>query len=118
MSVPRGLDHASDAMPEGGLPALWDVLFDVSVMIRNSGTRNGAEVAQLYIGIPNGPLKQLRGFEKRLLVAGETRKFSFELTRRDLSTWEDDGWVLQRGSYHVYVGKSVLDIQLSGVLTI
>jgi beta-glucosidase len=118
MSVPKGLENGSDLMPEGGLPALWDVLFHVSVMVQNSGKRGGAEVTQLYIGIPNGPLKQLRGFDKRHLAAGESQEFSFELTRRDLSTWEDDGWVLQRGSYHVYVGKSVLDVQLSGVFKI
>jgi beta-glucosidase len=118
MNVPKGLENGSDLMPEGGLPALWDVLFHVSVKIRNSGKRDGAEVAQLYIGIPNGPLKQLRGFDKRFLSAGESQEFSFGLTRRDLSSWEDDGWVLQRGSYDVYVGKSVLDTQLSGVITI
>jgi beta-glucosidase len=118
MSAPKGLEDGSDLMPEGGLPALWDILFHVSVKIQNSGKRNGAEVAQLYVGISNGPLKQLRGFDKRYLEAGESKEFTFELTRRDLSTWEDGGWVLQRGSYHVHVGKSVLDIQLSSVVAI
>ena len=118
MGVLRETGHGSDLMPEGGIPALWDIILNVSVMIQNSGKRDGAEVAQLYIGIPNGPLKQLRGFEKRHLAAGESQEFMFELTRRDLSTWEDDGWIIHRGSYHIYVGKSVLDIQLSSVITI
>lgn len=105
-------------MPEGGLPSLWDIILQISVIIQNSGKKAGAEVAQLYVGIPNGPLKQLRGFDKQHLEAGESKEFTFALTRRDLSSWDADEWVLQRGSYQIYVGKSVLDIQMSGVFTI
>lgn len=97
---------------------MWDVILHVSINVRNTGDTGSSEVAQLYVGIPSGPLKQLRGFDKKYLNVGETREFSFELTRRDLSTWTPDGWILQRGSYHVYVGKSVLDIQLSSTLII
>lgn len=107
-----------DMVPEGGLLSLWDILLHVSLSVRNTGGTGSAEVAQLYIAIPGGPLKQLRGFDKRYLNAGEAREFSFDLTRRDLSTWTPDGWVLQRGRYHIYVGKSVSDIQLSSTLSI
>jgi len=117
-SAPSDVGHGSTPVPEGGRSALWDIILRISVTIKNSGTKDGAEVAQLYVGIPNGPLKQLRGFDKRHLTAGESKEFTFALTRRDLSAWEDDGWVLQRGSYNVHVGKSVLDIQLSSVVTI
>jgi hypothetical protein len=58
----------------------------------------------------------LRGFEKQLLLAGERAVFEFALTRRDISTWNvvEQQWELQRGTYQVHVGKSVLDIHLTG----
>lgn len=78
------------------------------------------EVPQLYIGIPGGPAKQLRGFDKINLKANQTKSVTIHLTRRDLSTWSvvEQQWVLQSGSYGVYVGASVLDVRLHGVLAI
>jgi len=106
-------------IPEGGISSLWDIMLNVSNNVTNTGQMGSAEVSQLYIGIPSGPMKQLRGFEKKFLKPGETKEFSFAVTRRDLSTWTSDlGWVLQRGCYKVYVGKSVLDVQLSGSFAI
>ncbi|KAL2837024.1 glycosyl hydrolase family 3 N terminal domain-containing protein [Aspergillus pseudodeflectus] len=103
---------------EGGLPSLWDVVAQVSCIVAN--VVEAAEVAQLYVGIPGGPKEVLRGFEKQSLRPGQQRAFDFELTRRDLSTWDvkRQAWVLQRGNYQIYVGKSVLDIQLRDTLRI
>lgn len=71
------------------------------------------------MGIPGGPEKVLRGFEKKLVQPGESKDFGFELTRRDLSAWTPgEGWVLQKGRYRVFVGKSVLDVQLFGEVVI
>lgn len=112
-------DDIDDPMPEGGLPSLWDIILNVSHKVTNTGLVDGAEVSQLYIGIPGGPLKQLRGFEKKFLKAGETKEFEFALTRRDLSSWTSGlGWVLGRGCYRVYVGESVLDVRLVGSFAI
>lgn len=116
-TAPKG-DENGLPMPEGGLLSLWDIMLRVSLNVRNTGSMGSSEVAQLYVGIPGGPLKQLRGFDKKYLNAGEAREFSFELTRRDLSIWTPDGWKLQRGNYHVYVGKSVLNIQLTSTVNI
>lgn len=116
-TAPKG-DEDGLPMPEGGLLSLWDIMLRVSLSVRNTGSTGSSEVAQLYVGIPGGPLKQLRGFDKKYLNAGEAREFSFELTRRDLSIWTPDGWKLQRGNYHIYVGKSVLDIQLTSTVNI
>ncbi|KAL4985142.1 glycosyl hydrolase family 3 N terminal domain-containing protein [Aspergillus falconensis] len=105
---------------DGGLPSLWDIVMHVSCTVANVGKVEAAEVAQLYVGIPGGPNKILRGFEKQSLRPGQRKTFEFELTRRDLSTWDVQGqsWVLQRGDYQIYVGKSVLDIQLRDTLRI
>ncbi|KAH6697136.1 beta-glucosidase [Plectosphaerella plurivora] len=101
---------------EGGQRDLWDVLARVSANVRNTGSVDGAEVAQLYIGIPESPVRQLRGFEKPFLAAGETQTVTFELTRRDLSVWdvEKQQWRLQRGTYRIWVGGSSRDLPLDG----
>lgn len=95
---------------------LWDVVTTVNATVSNVGAVAGAEVAQLYLGIPNSPPKQLRGFEKIPLNAGESAEVSFELTRRDFSVWDvvTQGWVIQEGDYAIYVGASSRDIRLTG----
>ena len=117
MDAPKEL-YSENYVPEGGLSSLWEIVLQASLTVRNSGDRPGAEVVQLYIGIPGGPLKQLRGFEKKYFEVSEAKEFAFALTRRDLSVWTAGGWILQRGVYHIQVGKSVLDIQLSTSITI
>ncbi|KAG6051909.1 hypothetical protein E4U39_006431 [Claviceps sp. Clav50 group G5] len=104
----------------GGQVDLFDTVARVSVRVRNTGKMTGAEVPQLYVGIPTGPAKQLRGFEKSFLRPGEAQTVEFSLTRRDLSTWDTGAqkWRLQRGGYAIYVGTSSRDLPLRGSLTI
>lgn len=99
---------------------LWDVVATVQARVRNSGNVTGEEVAQLYVGIPGAPPKQLRGFEKVRLAPGQDARVQFELTRRDLSEWHVgmQTWVLQEGKYMVFVGASSRDIRLDGVITL
>ncbi|TAQ90369.1 hypothetical protein B7494_g1320 [Chlorociboria aeruginascens] len=74
----------------GGAVDLWDEWITVTANIQNTGPANGTEVAQLYLGIPGGPVRQLRGFEKVAVdIAGSTN-VRFVLTRRDLSLWDVD----------------------------
>ncbi|KAK8087621.1 beta-glucosidase [Apiospora hydei] len=79
---------------------LWDVVATVTATVANAGEAEGAEAAQLYLGIPNSPPRQLRGFEKVPLRPGEEGVVTFELTRRDLSVWDvtRQAWVVQEGS--------------------
>jgi beta-glucosidase len=104
----------------GGMLSLYMNVASVDCQISNSGQVEAAEVVQLYVGIPNSPERQLRGFRKRLLQPGKTERFHFDLTRRDISIWSvvEQNWVLQKGDYQIYVGASVLDIRLKGVLRI
>ncbi|KAK4063280.1 CAZyme family GH3 [Trichoderma aggressivum f. europaeum] len=102
----------------GGQTDLWDAIATVSVNIKNTGSVPGAEVAQLYIGIPGAPAKQLRGFEKPFLQPNESQSVTFHLTRRDLSVWSVEGqkWQLQQGSYKFYVGSSSRRLPLNGTM--
>lgn len=105
---------------QGGNPHLWDEVAVVSATVTNTGRIDGSEVAQLYIGLPGGPVRQLRGFEKVYIPASEQVQVAFPLTRRDLSVWDvaRQEWWLQRGDYKIYVGRSSRDISLQGSIQI
>lgn len=111
---------ASAAIEEGGNPRLWDEIVTVSAEVKNSGSVDGDEVAQLYLGIPNAPSRQLRGFEKVGIQAGQSDRVEFSLTRRDLSVWDVEAqeWKMQAGDYQVYVGRSSRDLPLTGRFSI
>lgn len=119
-NVSRAYLPPNATVAEGGIASLWDVIATVDCTIENTGSVSASEVAQLYVAIPGGPAKQLRGFNKQGIDPSKSINFHFDLTRRDLSSWNVNSsqWVLQSGSYPIYVGKSVLDIQLTGSLNI
>ncbi|KAI1652485.1 glycoside hydrolase family 3 protein [Daldinia decipiens] len=123
ISTVKGADtssYPSKPIVEGGHEDLWDIVAKVSAIVTNSGSVTGAEVAQLYVGIPNGPVKQLRGFSKSVLEPGESVNVDFELTRRDLSTWDvvAQQWLLQKGDYGIFVGSSSRALPLTGTFSI
>ncbi|KAI0104006.1 glycoside hydrolase superfamily [Nemania sp. FL0031] len=123
VSLADGADFAaypSKPIVEGGHEDLWDTLVHVSATVTNTGDVSGAEVAQLYVGIPDAPVQQLRGFAKPVIKAGESAVVEFDLTRRDLSTWDvvAQKWLLQKGEYQIYVGASSRNLPLAASLQI
>jgi beta-glucosidase len=111
---------ASIRIVPGGHPQLWDEIFSVTFDITNTGDVFAHEVPQVYVGIPDAPKKQLRGFERVALRPGQKKRISVPLTRRDLSVWDvvAQSWKLQRGEYGVWVGQSSRDVKLEGGLTV
>lgn len=111
---------ASVAIVQGGHPELWENVAHVDVTVTNTGYLAGAEVGQLYLGIPTPqgsqktPARQLRGFKKVFLEPGESRRITFELTRRDLSIWDifAQQWKLQIGNFTFEVGCSSRRLEL------
>lgn len=102
---------------QGGREDLWDVLEYIYATVENNGNVAGAEVAQLYLTIPNSPPKQLRGFSKHYLEPGESTQVEFQLTRRDASIWNvtAQDWQLQQSvPFNVTVGTSRGDSALEG----
>jgi len=96
----------------------------VTCEITNAGSREGAEVVQVYVQ-PNKPsvvrpIKELKGFVKVLLKPGETRKVTIPLTGRSFAYYapEQKGWVAEAGDYRILVGSSSRDIRLSGSYTL
>jgi beta-glucosidase len=86
----------------------------VSVTVKNTGSRPGDEVVQLYLADLEAscrvPHHSLRGFARVHLLPGETRRVSFELCPRDLSLIDECGRrVLEPGRFRVSVGGSQPD---------
>jgi beta-glucosidase len=95
----------------------------VTVKVRNSGAREGAEVVQLYLGDPAAagePPQQLKGFQKVWLKPGESKTVSMALAAQTMSVWDETthGWKLVPGVYSVRVGSSSRDIRLTGSFTV
>lgn len=113
--------YPSGSIVEGGQQDLWDNLVSVTADIQNTGNLNGAEIAQLYLEVPETDRPRvLRGFDKPSLNATQSATVTFELTRRDLSVWDTtmQKWSLPRGTYTVFVGASSRDLRLNGTFTI
>lgn len=112
-------EGSTDTAP-GGASGLYDFVAIVTATITNSGNVTGAEVAQLYIGLPDTapdtPSKQLRGFQKISLAPGVSGTVTFNIRRKDLSYWNVvmQQWVTPSGTFRVSVGASSRDIRLAG----
>ena len=105
----------------GGNPGLYDVLYQVTATIANTGSLPGAEVPQLYISLggPYDPKVVLRGFEKLSIQPGGTTTFTVDILRRDISNWDTvaQDWVISDYTKTVYVGSSSRNLPLSATLS-
>jgi beta-glucosidase len=87
----------------------------VAVTVTNTGSREGAEVVQLYVrdlvGSLTRPVKELKGFQKIMLKPGESRVVEFTLTEKDLSFYRADlTFGAEPGKFHVFVGGNSRDV--------
>ena len=88
---------------------------NVKVTVTNTGNRAGEEVVQLYIRDMVAsivrPVKELKGFKKIALKAGESKEVNFVLTGKDLSFYDADGnSVLEPGAFKIFVGGNSKDV--------
>ena len=96
----------------------------VTFTLANTGTYDGAEVVQMYISLPEAevfrPLKELKGFQKVFLKAGESQKVKIPFDDKTFRYWSvlTDQWETEGGTYQVMIGASVEDIRLKGSLEV
>ncbi len=89
----------------------------VSVDVANTGDYDGAEIVQLYIADPEAsidrPAKELKGFEKVLLKAGEKKTVTFEIDAEDLSYFDagKHEWVAEPGEFQALFARSAGDVR-------
>ena len=88
-----------------------DGTLNISVKLTNTGKYDGAEVAQLYIrdmvGSITRPVKELKGYQKVFLKAGESKMLNFKLTVNDLAFYNSDlKFKAEPGDFKVFVGTN------------
>lgn len=119
-SNPQPLHPAGGA--PGGNPRLYDPVARVSVTVTNTGNVAGDEVPQVYVSLggPGDAPKVLRGFDRITLQPGESKKWTVELTRRDISNWDvtSQNWVVTKHPKTVFVGNSSRNLPLKAPLNL
>ena len=96
----------------------------MTVTVTNTGSAAGREVVQLYVSAPGKtlpkPALELRGFAKtKTLKPGESETLSFNLTARDLASFDEasSSWRVEAGTYTVKIGASSEDVRLTASFT-
>ena len=105
-------------------PAAGTGAYEVSFDVTNTGARNGADVAEVYVSedhpqVPRPP-QELKGFARVVLDPGQTRHVTVPLDARAF-TWFDEkaaAWHADAGSFTVHVSRSSADPQLEGKITL
>ena len=104
----------SNAKPVGNTP------IEASVTLTNSGKYEGAEIVQLYIrdlvGSNTRPVKELKGFQKVYLKAGESKKVTFKISPEDLKFFNNQlkyDW--EAGDFDIMIGTSSSEVKTTRV---
>ena len=96
----------------------------VSFKIKNVGERDGAEVAQVYVSAPESKIykaqKELKGFAKVFLKAGEEKEVNITLDSRAYAYYNVNinDWHVESGAYKILVGASSRDIKLESEVNV
>ena len=101
--------------------------FQVTFNLTNTGAVAGAEVAQVYLGLPLGsdePPRRLVGWQKVMLAPGASQTVTIQVDQNDsshpMSTWDvaSNGWLIPQGDFTVYLGNSSASSDLAVAGTI
>ena len=103
-------------LPSGGVAT-------VTATVTNTGSRAGADVAQLYVTDPSAsgqPPRQLEGFARVNLQPGASQTVTFQLTQQNLQYWSTSAgnWATSTGNYGISVGDSDANLPLTGTLSV
>ena len=91
---------------------------EVSLNVKNIGTRAGDEIVQIYVGDPSAkvsrPLKELKSFARVTLVPGESKHVILHLDRHSFAYYDTTGhrWAVDPGKFIIYAGDSSVNVPL------
>ncbi len=106
----HGLSYTRFAVSNVVVPTQMTDRIVVTATVANTGQRAGDEVVQLYIhdvvASHTRPIRELKGFQRIALAPGQSKQVQFTLARDDLRFWMDGKWVVEPGTFHVWVATS------------
>jgi beta-glucosidase len=112
------------AIPAGAQASGSSPRYEVSCDVTNTGKRDGADVAEVYVGEVHPPLprpvKELKGFARVSLNPGETKRVKVALDDRAFAYYDvhTHQWRVDPGKFTIFVGRSVDEIQLTGTISL
>lgn len=124
-----GLSYTDFEYSNCSLTKHGDVI-TLTVDVKNIGAVSGKEIVEAYVSSPNGALEkpsiELKGYAKtKELQAGESEKIQITFSVKNMTSFDESGvtgykaaWVLEQGDYKFFVGKSVRELFLCGILNI
>ena len=98
--------------------------FEVSCDVTNTGKRDGADVAEVYVGEQHPPLprpaRELKGFERVSLRSGETKRVKVALDGRAFAYYDVNAqqWRIDPAKFTISIGRSVEEIELTGTVSL
>lgn len=113
-----GLSYTSYEYSNISVPAhvrTKDITFEITCMVKNTGSMAGTEIVQLYASPKSGQaLKpiQLKGFTRVELKPGESKKISFTVSPQQMAYFAGHQWIIEPGDYEFKLGASSSDIRL------
>lgn len=119
-----GLSYASFAYTDltVSVPDPTTAYASVDITLRNTSDRAGSEVVQVYVGDEassvDRPNRELKGFKKVRLEAGEQRTIRIELDNRAFAYWGADGWTVEPGEFTISAGSHSRDLPLAETITL
>jgi beta-glucosidase len=97
---------------------------EVRVPVSNTGDRDGREVVQVYVSLPDSAVsrarRELKAFASVPVAAGATENVVLTIDREDLAYWDTrlNRWVVEGGEYHCAVGASSRDLRVTAVVEV
>lgn len=121
-----GLSYTTFSVANAAVSSGSNGTYNVTAVVTNTGKVAGAEVAQVYLGLPASmgePPKRLVGFQKVSLQPGASQTVTINIdpnaSNHPLSTWDKDAqqWTIASGAYTVYVGNSSRSVTTAGTIS-
>ncbi len=92
--------------------------------LTNTGSRDGAETAQMYVGLPGAsvfrPSKELKGFKKVFLKAGKSKTVTIPFDDKTFRYWnvKKNGWAVEGGTYEIMIGPNAAEVLLTAEVSL
>lgn len=115
----HGLSYAAFDYSDLQVKKITETDYEVSFTVKNSSAVDGAEISQVYVRDPFAsvprPEKELKGFAKTVLKAGENKRVHVTLNARSFAYYSTvkKGWYVENGDFEILVGASSKDIRLT-----